>query len=262
LKKSSTVKTKSSTTFRKNFFFIKKPQAFQTHILNNLVNKSDYTSLFPKLTNISPNHYNILSDINSSSSLKKNTIFKLNTNTTPILTKTFINNSLTVDTKLTTTPTSLLKFVSFFLHFIYEKKFVYNTNRKLSFVLSKIPFYKMDPISSVTADKNRGNIYKKLSLINLKKINKNHTLKTINSINYNSNFTSFVSLISTQSLIPNTLNWSNQINKLNSSRKCYTINKKTNSNYNISQNFTFLKMLIFSKSKNKIKQSIFFNLEI
>lgn len=46
----------------------------------------------------------------------------------------------------------------------------------------------MDPTSPVTADKNRGNIYKKLALINLSKINKNVIRGNLSPLNFNAKF--------------------------------------------------------------------------
>lgn len=67
---------------------------------------------------------------------------------------------------------NLSSFSPILTHFLTEEGSIQSSNKKLrkfQYVLSKIPFYKMDPLSPVTADKYRGNIYRKLSLINLTK---------------------------------------------------------------------------------------------
>ena len=147
---------------------------------------------------------------------------------------------------------------------MYEQKFIYSKNwhQKSSFVLSKIPFYKMDSMSPVTADKNRGNIYKKLSLINLKKINKNTILNnsaSINHINYNFKFLSLISSVHLKSLNFAKLNWVNQINQWKQNQKYYKVLKNDNTNYKLQQSFTFLKMLIISKLKNQKSLHLFLN---
>lgn len=65
-----------------------------------------------------------------------------------------------------------LSLINILMHFLIEETSIQNSNKKLNkfqYVLSKIPFYKMDPLSPVTADKYRGNIYRKLSLLSLTK---------------------------------------------------------------------------------------------
>ena len=84
------------------------------------------------------------------------------------------NNSLKLLFKNTIlfNKSNLSPFLSILTHFLTEEGSIQSSNKKLrkfQYVLSKIPFYKMDPFSPVTADKHRGNIYRKLSLINFTK---------------------------------------------------------------------------------------------
>jgi hypothetical protein len=71
------------------------------------------------------------------------------------------------------------------LHFSSEKSFIEltqnKTNRTLK-VLSKAAYHKMDDISPVTADQNRGNFYKRLSLFNKSKSINNSKFNNKNQI--------------------------------------------------------------------------------
>ena len=68
------------------------------------------------------------------------------------------------------------------LFFNSEKSFIKNKqkNKNTLKVLSKISYHKMDDISPVTADENRGNFYKRSSLFNILKFSNNKSLSTKN----------------------------------------------------------------------------------
>ena len=259
-------KTSSSTFFTKNYFFTKESQMIYVSLLTNLFFSNKYKSIL--LDKTSNNHISYITSLNQNKSLftkinqkllKKNKIFDLNPNFR-ILHNKINNYTISSNKKLNIS----FKFWSFFLYFIYEQKFIYNNNQnqKSSFVLSKIPFYKMDPISPVTADKNRGNIYKKLSLINLKKLNKSFTaINNLTFINYNIRFISLVSSIQSQLFNPTKLSWINQISQLKQNQKYYSILKENKKHYKLYSNFTFLKTLVISKLKNKKTFLTFLNLK-
>merc|ERR1712054_86012 len=75
--------------------------------------------------------------------------------------------------------------IKFLLHFTLEKSFINSKqkkHKKLIQVLSKVAYHKMDDISPVTADQNRGNFYKRLSLFNKSKSINNSKFNNKNQI--------------------------------------------------------------------------------
>jgi hypothetical protein len=75
--------------------------------------------------------------------------------------------------------------IEILLHFSSEKSFIENTQNKSNKslkVLSKAAFHKMDAISPVTADQNRGNFYRRWSFFNKLKFTNNSGLDNTNQI--------------------------------------------------------------------------------
>lgn len=264
-------KSPCSTFFAKNYLFLKKSKIVYFSFLNNLLFNTKYVSTFYKTQNNNLLPYTMSLNINKSLFAKinqkfsiKNKIFNIsNLDLQPMITPTKTSKHVINLIPTTSSSKILPKFWPLFLHFVYEQKFIYNKSRhqKSSFVLSKIPFYKMDSVSPVTADKNRGNIYTKLSLINFKKLNKNTITNNLALINYNSKFLSLISPIQSNSLNLTKLNWTNQLNQWKQNQKYYKVFENNNLNYKLQQNFTFLKTIVIYKIKNKIPSShLFLNL--
>lgn len=106
------------------------------------------------------------------SKLKNYNINNINFNSKSLLQKT-ISNQNKLDSIVLTTPKTNSQTYLLLNLFLIEKNFIFSKNtffKKTTHVLSRVPNYKMNLNSPVSADRYRGNIHKRLSILNLNRL--------------------------------------------------------------------------------------------
>jgi hypothetical protein len=145
-----------------------------------------------------------------------------------------------------------------------EKPFINTTQKKLSKtlrVLSKAAYHKMDDYSPVTADQHRGNLYKRLSIMNICQSSKpnNSIFKKSNnllSLSYNLFLTKDSLNITSQAKFDTKLKWVEFLHKSKRKFRLYFVKNKNKSKLNAAPKYlNLLKLLAHRLQRNQVNIS-------
>lgn len=138
------------------------------------------------------------------------------------------------------------------INFLQEKHFVLNKS-KTHFVLSKVPFYRMDLISTVTADKNRGNIYSRLNLTNLSSLARTKFNHPNSILGYNKGLFGLFNSVRSKNLLNTSINSLTEVSTFSNRFRSYYYSPIQDGQHLIfHKNPSFTRPLI-QKLKNKLR---------